>query len=332
MRALVLSEVKAPLKLEERPPIHPAEGEVVVSVQAAALNRRDFWITQGLYPGIQPPVVLGSDASGVVSKVGAGVNESWLQQEVIINPGMNWGDSEEFQASDFNILGLPRDGTFSGEVLVPESNLYKKPKHLNWNEAAGLPLAGITAWRAGVTQGRLAKGETVLITGIGGGVATLALQFCVAHGAQVWVTSSSDQKIQKAIDLGAEGGVNYTRENWVQELIQKKVSPQLIIDSAGGNSYASLIDLASPGGRIVNYGATQGPPKKLDLFKVFWKQLTLQGSTMGSPNDFQSMLNFVNEHQLTPVIDQVYSLEEGNEALASMKNSPQFGKLVLVVS
>ena len=331
MKALTLNEIKAPLRIEDRASLTPGSDEVVVRLKAAALNRRDYWITQGMYPGIEPPVILGSDGAGIVSQTGSAVGNYWQGREVIINPGLNWGDDPAAQSADFTILGLPRDGTFATEVAIAVSQLHEKPAHLNWQEAAALPLAGVTAWRALFTQGHLQAGETVLVGGIGGGVATFALQFAVAAGADVWVTSSSAEKIDRAVSLGAKGGFNYKDENWVKQFHETASAPNLIIDSAGGPGYAALINLAAPAGRIVNYGATVGPPEKLDMFKVFWKQLRLQGSTMGSPTDFAAMLNFVNEKKLAPIVDVVTPLSEGNEAIGRMKSSPQFGKCVLSI-
>lgn len=329
MKALVLAELKNPLQLEERDDLVPGPGEVVVALKAAALNRRDFWITQGMYPGIQLPVVLGSDGAGVVARVGEGVSQDLLKREVIINPGWNWGVCEAAQDGEFRILGLPDDGTFASEVIVPSDCLAARPDHLSWEESAALPLAGVTAYRAVFTQGRLQSGERVLINGVGGGVATFALQYAVSVGATVFVTSSSSEKIAQAIALGAVAGFDYAVEGWPKQLLAEHDSIDLIIDSAGGDGYANLVEVAAPGGRIVNYGATAGPPKKLDLFKVFWKQLHLIGSTMGSPKDFAKMVEFVNDHQIKPIVDEVFSLAEGNAALERMRQSSQFGKLVI---
>jgi NADPH:quinone reductase-like Zn-dependent oxidoreductase len=331
MKSLTLTQTKAPLEWQDRPDLQPVAGEVVVQLKTAALNRRDYWITQGMYPGIEPPVVLGSDGAGVVSKCGEGVDTNWRGRKVIINPGLDWGECQTAQSGAFSILGLPRDGTFATEVAVPVSQLHPKPDHLDWHQAAALPLAGVTAFRAVFTQGKLQPGETVLITGVGGGVATVALQIAVAASANVWVTSSSEEKIERAVEQGAQGGFNYQNESWAKELADQAGAPNLIIDSAGGAGYAALVNLAASGGRIVNYGATSGPPEKLDLFKVFWKQLQLQGSTMGSPQDFTAMLEFVIANGLVPVVDSVRPLIEGNAALESMRSSPQFGKLVLEV-
>lgn len=331
MKALTLTDINAPLELRDRRALEPSSGQVIVKLKAASLNRRDYWITLGLYPGIKPPVVLGSDGAGLVTACGEGVDSEWIGREVILDPGIHWGADPHAQSNEFTILGLPRDGTFASEVAIDQAQLHEKPRHLDWLQAAALPLAGVTAYRAIFTQGRLGRAETVLITGIGGGVATFALQFAVAAGASVWVTSSSRDKIDRAVALGASGGVNYQTDNWASELSAKGVAPNLIVDSAGGPGYDSLIRLAAPGGRIVSYGATAGPPQKLDLFKVFWKQLRLQGSTMGSPEDFIAMLAFVAQHQIVPIIDYVRPLERANEAIAQMKASSQFGKLVLSI-
>lgn len=329
MQALTLNELKQPLQLQTRPDLSPAAGEAVVELRAAALNRRDYWITQGMYPGIQLPIVLGSDGAGVVIQVGTAEDEHWVEKPVLINPGMGWGDVEAFQSSQFTILGLPRDGTFASQVAVPVAQLYPLPEHLNWEQAAALPLAGVTAYRALFTQGGLRSEQHVLVTGIGGGVATMAMQLALAIGAKVWVTSSSPEKIQRAVDAGAEGGFDYRQAEWPKELNKAAGEIHLIIDGAGGRGYGALIDCLTPGGRIVNYGATAGAPEKLDLFKVFWKQVGIQGSTMGSPRDFAAMLDVVARYQIRPLIDHVYPLPEGNHALQKLNESSQFGKVVL---
>ena len=328
MKCLTLNTLKSPLELQQRADLTPGPGEVVVQIKAAALNRRDYWITLGMYPGIELPCVLGSDGAGIVTNCGDGVDSAWIDREVIIDPGFDWGDSPGAQSPRFNIMGLPRDGTFATEVVVPVQQLHVRPEHLDWHESAALPLAGVTAYRAVFTQGHLQAGETVLVTGVGGGVATFALQFAVTAGANVWVTSSSPTKIDRAVALGAQGGFDYTIEGWWKQMARVG-APALIIDSAGGAGYNALLSLADAGGRIVNYGSTAGPPKKVDLFKLFWKQLHLIGSTMGSPADFAAMLELVKKHRIRPVVDAVFPLEDGNSAVSRMASSPQFGKYVL---
>jgi len=329
MKCLTLKALKSPLEFEERADLTPGAGEVVVQLKAAALNRRDYWITRGMYPAIELPCVLGSDGAGVVTKCGEGVDTAWENREVIFDPGLNWGDNPAVQDPQYNMVGMPTDGTFATEIVVQSSQLHVRPEHLSWQESAALPLAGVTAYRAVFTQGGLQPGETVLITGVGGGVATCAMQFAVAAGAKVWVTSSSSAKIDRAVELGVLGGFDYTDDGWWKTMSKEVGAPDLIVDSAGGPGYRSLLNLAAAGGRVVNYGATAGPPEKMDLFKLFWKQLRLIGSTMGSPADFEAMLELVNTKKIRPVVDAVFSLEDGNVAINQMATSPQFGKYVL---
>ncbi len=329
MKTAVLEKLHTSLNIQQRHDLNATPGHVVIQLKTAALNRRDYWITQGLYPKIKLPIVLGSDGAGVVLETGAGVEASWQGKEIILQSGINWGDREEAQAPEFEVLGMPRDGTFATHILVPQETLHEKPDFLSWEEAAALPLAGLTAWRSLFTQGGLKKGQTVLITGVGGGVALAALQFALAAGAKAWVTSSTQKKIDQAVQLGAQGGFLYNEEGWESSMAQKAGVPDLIIDSAGGKTYNGLIDLIKPGGCIVNYGSTLGNPQQINMFKLFWKQIRLQGSTLGSPADFRSMMSFIQEHQIKPIVDAVYPLEEVNTALERMKHSEQFGKIVI---
>jgi len=329
MKSLVLNEVKTPFAIEERPAPLTTKGDVVIKLHAASLNRRDFWITQGMYPDIKLPIILGSDGAGEVVVACDSIDHIVADQRVIINPGWDWGDSEQAQDPNFKILGMPDHGTFAEIVAVPYQYVHPLPSHLDFAQAAALPLAGVTAYRALFSQGQLQAGENVLISGVGGGVATFALQFAVAAGANVFVTSSCSQKIDKAISLGAKAGYDYRQEDWHNAAQSDHGEMNLIIDSGAGDGYANLVDLAAFGGRIVNYGATAGPPRKLDMFKVFWKQLRLIGSTMGSPRDFSQMLELVNTHKIEPAIDEQFDLEDGNKAFDRLRESTQFGKVVL---
>ena len=329
MKALVLEELKRPLRLEERADPAAGPGEVVVTLQAASLNRRDYWITQGLYPRIRMPVVLGSDGAGVVSATGEGVDDELVGSEVLIHPAKNWGDDPGAQGDDFEVLGMPADGTFATHLLTTPSQLHSRPEHLNMFEAAALPIAGLTAWRALFTQGKLEEGQRVLITGSGGGVALFCVQFAIAAGAEVFVTSSSEEKIKGALDLGASAGVNYREKGWVKEFRSSHGQLDLIVDGAGGSDYSGLLELALPASRIVSYGFTAGAPESLDLFRLFWKQVRIIGSTLGTKTEMETMLEFISTHQLHPVIDSTYALRDGNRALDCMKNHQQFGKLAL---
>ncbi len=331
MKALVLDAADAPLQLKDVPAPVPGPGEAVVAVGAAALNHRDLWIQKGQYAGLKFPIILGSDGCGKVANVGAGVDGGWLGREVIINPGLDWGSRPVAQADMFRILGLPDDGTFAEQVRVPVSALVEKPAHLDIQHAAALPLAGLTAYRALFSRARLQPGERVLVTGVGGGAALFALQFAVAAGARVFVTSGSDDKLRRATELGASGGVNYQQTDWDKQLkSQAGGGFDVTIDSAGGDGFLKLLDLAAPGGRIAFFGATRGNPSGFDMRRVFWKQLSVLGTTMGSPDDFTAMVCFVNEKGITPLADHVFPLAEGNAAFGAMESAAQFGKIVLV--
>ncbi|HRE83392.1 MAG TPA: zinc-binding dehydrogenase [Opitutaceae bacterium] len=308
------------------------KGEALVHLKAAALNHRDHWIKQGQYAGLKFPCIPGSDGAGVVTFVDPAADKSWKGKEVVINPSFDWGDSERSQGSSFSILGLPRQGTLAEQVAVPVSQLAVKPPHLSWAEAAALPLAGLTAYRALFSRARIEPSDRVLITGIGGGVALFALQFAVALGAQVWVTSSSREKIARAVSLGARGGFDYSASDWVKLAASSQSGFDLIFDSAGGPGFEGLIDLVAQGGRIVFCGATHGNPPLLPMRKVFWRQITLLGTTMGSPQDWAAMLAFVARHQLRPMVSRVFPLDSAADAFQLMERNDQFGKIVVTIA
>lgn len=330
MRAV---QLLAPHQLEVRSVADPAAGtdEVLVRLHAAALNHRDVWIKLGQYAGLKYPVIPGSDGAGVIESTGLGVNAGMVGDEVIINPGFNWGPDEAAQTKNFSILGLPRDGTLAERVAVPTLQLAPKPAHLSWEEAAALPLAGLTAFRTLFTRAQIKPTERVLITGIGGGVALFALQFAVAHGAHVWVTSSSEEKLERAKQMGARGGYNYRTEGWAKAAAEEGLF-DVIVDSAGGEGFEHLLDLAAPGGRVAFFGATRGNPPVLPMRKVFWRQLTLLGSTMGSPSNWREMIDFVGRHRIKPVVSQVFPLDRAAEAFDQMEKGAQFGKIVVALS
>lgn len=342
MKAILLAETHQAVQLIDTPTPTPGLGEVLVNIRAAALNHRDVFIQQGLYPGIKLPVILGSDGAGVVADVGAGVDPVWRGQEVIINCSLNWGTNPRFYGANFKILGMPDNGTFAEYVAVPARYIHHKPAHLTFAQAAALPLAGVTAWRALMTRvglhttGNLTP-EKVLITGIGGGAALFALQFAIGAGAEVWVTSGSDEKLAKARELGATGGVNYREPDWAKTLMTQTGGSRsgyfdAIIDSAGGAGFAKLVDVAAPGGRIALFGGTTGNLTDITTPKVFFKQLAIFGSTMGTEHEFADMVAFVNEKQMIPIVDETFALADAELALRRMDAGKQFGKIVLSVS
>ncbi|MCK6621784.1 MAG: zinc-binding dehydrogenase [Calditrichia bacterium] len=333
MHAIVFQEEKNfdSLQIREAPYPEPQPGEAVVRIRAAALNRRDVWITQGRYPNVRVPLILGSDGAGIVEQVGEGVDPKWLGQAVIINPALDWGNDPRVQQSGFRILGVPDDGTQAEYVRVPARNLWSRPEYLTFEEAAALPLGGLTGYRALFTRGQLAAGETVLITGVGGGVAALMLQMALAAGAAALVTSASDDKIQRAVQAGAKGGANYRTEGWEQEILRLAgdTGVDLIIDSAGGEGFDKLIEIVKPGGRIVLFGITAGRFSRISLNKVYWRQISILGTTMGSEADFAQMVQFFQTQHIKPAIDGVYPFSRFREAYQRMMQGEQFGKIVL---
>jgi zinc-binding alcohol dehydrogenase/oxidoreductase len=330
MRGIVLNlQLDSKIELTTVPVPQPGPGEVLVRIKAAALNHRDEWCRQGLYPNLKNGVILGSDGAGVVEKAGDEKGEFWVGKEVIINPGMNWGSNQRAQSKEFKILGMPDNGTLAEFLLVSADRLHEKPAHLNWEEAAALPLAGVTAYRALVYHGGIVKGERVLVTGIGGGVAQFAAQFAKAIGANLSVSSSKSHKLENAKNGGADFGFNYLESNWTEKALEATGGFDVIVDGAAGDSLNQLISVCKPGGKIVFYGATMGNPGKIEARKVFWNQLKIMGSTLGSDLDFLQMLALVHENQIRPVIDRFFSFEEATLAFDRMRAGDQLGKIVL---
>jgi len=334
MRAVLLYELGGAenLRMADVQDPRPGENEVVVRLKAAALNHRDVFIRQGLYAGIKLPVILGSDGAGEVCEAGAGVDPSLIGKQVVIFPCFDWGSDPRAQSGKFRIAGMPDDGTYAQLIRVPVANVAPKPKALTFEQAAALPLAGLTAYRAVVTRANVQAGEKVLVTGIGGGVATFALQIAASRGAQVFVTSGSDEKLARARELGATGGVNYHSADWGKEIVALTGGgPDVVVDSVGGETFNKAIEILRPGGRLVTYGATTGAASKMEIRRIFWKQLSLFGSTMGTSEEFGAMLKLY-ETGLSPVVDKVFDLAEAAEAHRRMEEGGQFGKVVLRIA
>lgn len=336
MRAVRLTELGGPEKLhvEEIADPTPEPGEILVQIRRAAFNRRDVFIAQGLYPGIQLPVTLGSDGCGTVAAHGAGANTHAVGDRVVIHPALNWGDDERVWRRDAQVLGMPRDGTFAEYIAIPAENVHAAPAHLSDEEAAAIPLAGLTAYRACFSRGELTKDDTVLITGVGGGVQTFVLLFVKQCGAKAIVTSGSDAKLQRAKAMGADVTINYKKnENWSKEARDAAGGggPSLIVDSIGGETLAKALDIARYGARVVIYGGTTGDAK-IRPFSIFWKQLDVRGTSMGSPEDFRHMLRFFSKAKLRPAIDEVVPMSEAAAAAARVSANEQFGKIVLAIT
>lgn len=320
MKALVFTGIKEPLVYKDITVPEVEDDSAIVTLKAAGINRRDYWITYGLYPGIVFPTVLGSDGCGI-----------YEGREVVICPNVNWGNDQRFPLEAYDIIGLKKYGTFAEQIVVTKSSIYDKPAHLTATQAAALPLAGLTAYRALFTKCKAKAGQNILISGIGGGVALFAFQFAVATGANVYVTSSSEEKIERAKEMGAKGGALYTSRKGMRNLLRSTGGFDVIIDSAGGDGFPQLIKLCKPGAQIGIYGGTRGNINGIIPATVFFKQLSIHGSTMGSDEEFQQMLSFVTKHKIVPVVDTIHPLTEGQLALNKMENSPQFGKFVLQI-
>lgn len=334
MQAVRLHEIGGPqlLQLDSIDEPKPGPDEVCVRIRAAALNHRDVFITQGLYPRIELPRTLGSDGAGEVASLGAEAKGPAIGTPVVINPMLHWGDNPAFWSEDSSILGMPREGTFAEFVCVPQENVYKKPEKLSFEEAAAIPMGGLTAYRAAVTIGRLKAGETIFITGVGGGVQTFVLLFAKQIGARAIVTSSSDEKLHAATELGADVAINYkTSSAWHKDV--RSACPHgidVIVDSAGGETFARSLELARTGARVVTYGGTAGD-STIRMFPVFWKHLNVLGTSMGSPLDFAGMLDMVNAG-VKPVIDRIFPLKDAAVAAQRLNEAAQFGKIVLAVT
>jgi zinc-binding alcohol dehydrogenase/oxidoreductase len=334
MKAMVLHELGGPdqLSYEDVPEPEPGPGEAVVRLRAAALNRRDVFVTYGQYPGARPealPIILGSDGSGEVVARGEGAGGPDEGSEVVVNPALYWGDDPRKPGKEYRILGLPDDGTFAQFVKAPAENVFPKPSHLSHEEAAAIPLGALTAYRALVTRGEVEEGETVVVPGVGSGVATLVVQMAAALGARVFVTSGSDEKIEKAKEFGAEGGVNYNSEDWSRELKSMAGGVDLSVDLAGGEAFNALVSLAKPGSRIVAVGATAGPTPKAMTIRIALKHLDVLGTAMGTNEEFGAMLDLYAEHGLRPIISETFSLEETAAAMQYMEEGKGIGKIVL---
>ncbi|MBI3234288.1 MAG: zinc-binding dehydrogenase [Bacteroidetes bacterium] len=332
MKGIVLKALHQPVEyLDLEIPKLETKTEVLVKISYASLNHRDVWIQKGLYAGIKLPAILGSDCCGEVVEVSQESDKHLLNNKVIINSGLNWGDKESHQAKDFIILGMPTNGTLAEYVKVDSKLVYMKPEHMTDAQASCLPLAGLTAYRALFTQGQVQSGQKVLITGIGGGVAHWAMQFALANKNEVWVTSGDDLKIKASKQLGVKGGVNYKSTDWWKQLLTESGEFDVIIDGACGDGFNRLIDLCKSAGKIVIYGGTAGSITNLNPAKVFWKQLSIIGSTMGSDKDFENMVKFVNENKVLPNVEKIYELKDTEEALRDMELGKQFGKIIIKV-
>jgi NADPH:quinone reductase-like Zn-dependent oxidoreductase len=342
MRALIVNAPGGPemVSCVERAVPVPAAGQVLVRMRCAALNHLDLWVRRGL-PGASYPSVQGADGSGVVDRVGPGVSAIEPGQAVCFDPSLGCGRcefclrGEQSLCVDFKLLGEGRDGTFAEYVALPWPNVHPVPEGMGFEEAAAFPLTFITAWRMLVTRAGVIPGETVLIHGIGGGVACAALILCRAMGLRAVVTSSSAHKLSRAADLGAWECIDYSACENVAREVRKLTGGRgvdVVLDNVGAATWKTSLHALRKGGRLVTCGATSGPNPKTDVTRIFWNQLSVLGSTMGSRGEFRDMLAFVGQAGLRPVIDRVFPLEQGRQAQEYLEAGKQFGKVVIKIS
>ena len=306
------------LVYESVPDPEPGPGEVVVELRCAGLNRRDLLVRDGVYP-FPMPLIPGSDGAGVRRDTG---------EEVVIYPGFSWPRAQPLPTPPLGILGGPRDGTYAELIALPDDNLFPKPARLSWEQAAAFPLAAITAFRALFTRAQLRERETVLVLGAGSGVSTFAVQLAVQAGARVIVTSSSDEKIARTKELGAEEGINYVSTPDWPAAVKELGGVDVVIDSVGSTWQQSL-DCVRLGGRVVVFGATRGTEVELQVRPLYFGQHSLLGTQLGGPDEMDGLLRMMRDARWVPVVDSVRPLAEAGAALERLASGEHFGKLVL---
>ena len=332
MKAVLFKGKDLPLTVEEIKKPKPIKDQVLIKLKYAALNHRDIWITTEQSATRDEGVVPGSDGCGIVEDVGEDADPLLIGAEVVINPSLEWGNNPVVNGDSFKILGYPDNGTFAEYIVISRKYIFEKPEHLSFEESAAVPLAGLTAYRALFSKARLRAKEKVLITGIGGGVALWLLQFAAAYQARVYVTSGSAEKIERAKKLGALGGFNYNDADWASQAHKEAGGFDIIIDGAGGENFSKFVELAVPGGRIISFGRTAGNITGLSTRLLYSKQLSIHGTTMGTRDEFLSMLDFLEGRSLRPIIDSVYPLSRVQDAFDRMEGSDHFGKIVLAIA
>jgi len=332
MKAATLNQKNYKLQIREvlRPVI--LESNVLIKLKAAALNHHELWALQEKNLKSNTDIIMGSDGAGVIIEVGDAVDNFKIGDEIVINPSINWGSNNRVHGEKYEILGFPTQGTFAEYISINQKYVHRKPKHLSFEETAAFPLAGLTTYRALYTRGELESNNTVLITGIGGGAALFALSFAVSSGANVYVTSGNENKIRKAIELGAKGGINYKKSTWGSELLNQVGGFDLIIDSAAGKGFIELTELANPGCRIALFGRTAGKIPMLNPSTIFWKQLSIHGTTMGNDEEFKKMVELISTKKIHPIIDSTYPLEKIMKGFEKMECGNQFGKIIIKIA
>jgi zinc-binding alcohol dehydrogenase/oxidoreductase len=311
------------LRYEDAPDPEPAPGEVLIRLRAASVNHLDVWVRKGL-PSVPKPRILGADGAGVVEALGDGVAGLEPGARVVINPAV-------IENGRMHVVGEAMQGTHAELIALSARNVHPIPDSLSFEEAAAFPLVFETAYRMLVTKAALRADETVFVWGIGGGVATAALAIAKAVGARVIVTSSSADKLARARELGADEGIDHAAEDVrarVKELTGG-AGADVVVETVGAETWKTSLEVAAPRGRITVCGATTGPNPPAGLHRIWWKELVILGSTMGSPEDFAACLDLVASGRAHPVIDRVLPLAEARDAHERLEAGRQLGKIVL---
>ena len=315
--------------------------EAIVQLKTAALNRIDLWNREGLTGmDIALPHILGADGAGIVAEVGEQVHNVKKGDAVCLYPPSGCGQCEycftdrEFMCIRLRALGERLQGTYAEYVKLPAANCFPIPPGLSFEEAAAFPLVFLTVWRMLVTNAELKPGEHVLILGIGGGVATAALQIARHMGAHIFVTSSSDEKLELAKNWGANHGINYLRSDFAKEVraLTGKRGADVVVDCVGGESWVKSLAALARGGRLATCGATAGANPQTDIRRIFWNHLKIFGSTLGSREEFRQLLAFMQVSKVRPIVDQIFSLKDVAAAQRRLEEGKQFGKIVLQIA
>src|SRR5688500_2653632 len=319
-------------------PVIRAPGDVRIRLRAAALNHLDLFVVEGL-PGvvITPPWIMGGDGAGVVDEIGAAVKGIRRGDRVIINPGISDRTCEYCVRGEhslcirYKLLGEHLPGTIADYVVVPAANVRIIPDSIPWDVAAGFTLATLTAWRMVVTRARVQRGDNVLIWGIGGGVALAAMQIAKLLGATTWVTSSDDDKLERAKSLGADETLNHRTQEVAKEIRARtqKRGMDVVIDNVGKDTWSQSLMALGRRGRLVTCGATSGPMVETDVRRLFWNQWSILGSTMGNDEEFDVITREVRAERVLPPIDSVWPLAQGRRAHERMSEPDRFGKVVI---
>lgn len=339
MKAVRIHEHGGPevLQYEDAPDPEIGADEALIRVKACALNHLDLFVRAGAVPGLDLPHIPGSDVAGTLEAVGANVDGFQAGDRVVLNPSLSCGDceacrrGEDSLCASFSIVGEHGDGGYAELVKVPARNLMRMPDDFSFEEAAAAPLTFLTAWRMLITRARLRAGEDILILGASGGVGTAALQIAKLAGARVFVTGGSEDKLQKLEELGADELINYQDVDFSKDVYQRtgKRGVDVVVENVGEATFKGSVRALRKGGRLVTCGATTGPKGEVDLRLLFWNQLELIGSTMGTRAEFDDVMNLVWERKLAPIVHRTFPLSDAQTAHETMANGDFFGKLLL---